>query len=83
MYQGMLSKGISFLADEQNKVVMSVNLNNILHILRENKHILEEHLGGGSKCISSSAVLINYASSLARIRQGTFLRGCKRKAESM
>ncbi|KAF3551290.1 hypothetical protein DY000_02004858 [Brassica cretica] len=74
---------ISFLADEQNKVVMYLNTGNNLHILRENKHILEEHLGGGSTSISSPAVLMNYPPSLARIRQGTFLRGRKRKAESM
>uniref|UniRef100_A0A0D3BCX2 F-box domain-containing protein n=1 Tax=Brassica oleracea var. oleracea TaxID=109376 RepID=A0A0D3BCX2_BRAOL len=82
-YKDMLSIGISFLADEQNKVVMYLNTGNNLHILRENKHILEEHLGGGSTSISSPAVLMNYPPSLARIRQGTFLRGRKRKAESM
>ncbi|KAG2294177.1 hypothetical protein Bca52824_040846 [Brassica carinata] len=82
-YKDMLSIGISFLADEQNIVVMYLNTGNNLHILRENKHILEEHLGGGSTSISSPAVLMNYPPSLARIRQGTFLRGRKRKAESM
>lgn len=80
VYQGMLSKEISFLADEQNKVIMSLNLNNILHILRENKHIFEEHLGGGSTSISSPALLVNYPPSLARIRQGTFLTKGKPKA---
>lgn len=83
MFNDMISRGISFLADEQKKVVICLNRENNLNILRENKHILHEHLGGGSKCVSSPAVLMNFPPSLARIRQGTFLKGRKRKAESM
>ncbi|CAF1705531.1 putative F-box protein At3g23260 isoform X1 [Brassica napus] len=83
MFKDMLPRGISFLADEQKKVVMCLNRENNFNILRENKHILKEHLGGGSKCISSPAVLMNYPPSLARIRQDTFLKGRKRKAESI
>ncbi|KAG2294182.1 hypothetical protein Bca52824_040851 [Brassica carinata] len=83
MFKDMLPRGISFLADEQKKVVMCLNRENNFNILRENKHILKEHLGGGSKCISSPAVLLNYPPSLARIRQDTFLKGRKRKAESI
>lgn len=83
MFKDMISSGISFLADEQKKVVICLNRENNLNILRENKHILHEHLGGGSKRISSPAVLTNFPPSLARIRQGTFLKGRKRKAESM
>uniref|UniRef100_M4CCH8 F-box domain-containing protein n=1 Tax=Brassica campestris TaxID=3711 RepID=M4CCH8_BRACM len=82
MLKDMIPRGISFLADEQKKVVMCLNRENNFNILRENKHILKEHLGGGSKCISSPAVLMNYPPSLARIRQGTFLGDAKGKRKA-
>ncbi|ESQ47537.1 hypothetical protein EUTSA_v10021953mg [Eutrema salsugineum] len=74
--------GMSFLEDEQNKVVMYLSPDNILNIVRGNKHILEEYLGGDSTCLSSSSVLLNYVPSLAQIQLGAPLGGRKRKAWS-
>ncbi|RID72002.1 LOW QUALITY PROTEIN: hypothetical protein BRARA_C03912 [Brassica rapa] len=82
MLKDMIPRGISFLADEQKQVVMCLNRENNFNILRENKHILKEQLGGGSKCILSPAVLMNYPPSLARIRQGTFLGDAKGKRKA-
>ena len=70
------SKGMSFLADEQNKVVVFLNTNNTLHVMRQNKHILEKHLGG------NSSLLLNYVPSLAQIQHATLPGGRKRKAPS-
>ncbi|KAF8080703.1 hypothetical protein N665_0926s0004 [Sinapis alba] len=70
------SKGMSFLADEQNKVVVFLNSNNMLHVMRQNKHILAKHLGG------NSSLLLNYVPSLAQIQEATLPGGRKRKAPS-
>uniref|UniRef100_A0A0D3ABC8 F-box domain-containing protein n=1 Tax=Brassica oleracea var. oleracea TaxID=109376 RepID=A0A0D3ABC8_BRAOL len=70
------SKGMSFLADEQNQVVVFLNTKNILHVMRQNKHSLEKHLGG------KSSVLLNYVPSLAQIQEATLPGGRKRKEPS-
>ncbi|KAF8080702.1 hypothetical protein N665_0926s0003 [Sinapis alba] len=70
------SRGMSFLADEQNKVVVFLNTKNMLHVMRQNKQILENHLGG------NSSVLLSYAPSLAQIQEATLPGGRKRKAPS-
>ncbi|KAL0690269.1 hypothetical protein Bca4012_089947 [Brassica carinata] len=70
------SKGMSFLADEQNKVVVFLNTNNMLHVMRQNKNILANHLGG------NSSLLLNYVQSLTHIQHATLPGGRKRKAPS-
>ncbi|CAA7059656.1 unnamed protein product, partial [Microthlaspi erraticum] len=77
------SDGMSFLADEQNQVVMYMSPDNILHIVSETKHIRDDNHVGDSTCISSCSVLLNYAPSLAQIQQGCLPGGNKRKAPSM
>ncbi|KAH0943159.1 hypothetical protein HID58_002796, partial [Brassica napus] len=62
--------------NEQNKVVVFLNTNNTLHVMRQNKHILEKHLGG------NSSLLLNYVPSLAQIQHATLPGGRKRKAPS-
>ncbi|CDY35500.1 BnaA01g24120D [Brassica napus] len=69
-------KPSGFLADEQNQVVVFLNTKSILHVMRQNKHILEKHLGG------KSSVLLNYVPSLAQIQEATLPGGRKRKAPS-
>ncbi|CAA7012861.1 unnamed protein product [Microthlaspi erraticum] len=74
-------KGMSFLRDEQNKVVLYLSPDNLLDIVRENKRLKEYHLGGDRKFISS--VLLNYVPSMVQIQRGTSLgRKRKRKAQS-
>ncbi|KAH0903887.1 hypothetical protein HID58_043390 [Brassica napus] len=62
--------------NEQNQVVVFLNTKNILHVMRQNKHSLEKHLGG------KSSVLLNYVPSLAQIQEATLPGGRKRKAPS-
>ncbi|CAA7012934.1 unnamed protein product [Microthlaspi erraticum] len=76
------SDGMSFLVDEQTKVVMYLSPNNMLHIVGGNKHIQVDDLVGDSTCMSSCSVLLNYVPSLAQILQGSLPRGNKRKAPS-
>ncbi|KAL0799515.1 hypothetical protein Bca101_054690 [Brassica carinata] len=83
------SKGMSFLADEQNKVVMCLNTNNMLHILREDKKSsTKNHFEVGKRkhtkhvTCKLNSVLLNYVPSLARIQQGSLPGGRKRKSPS-
>lgn len=61
------STGMSFLVDEKNELVLYLNTNNILDIVRGSKRILEYHVGGFSNCRSSSSVLLKYVPRLDQI----------------
>ncbi|ESQ47512.1 hypothetical protein EUTSA_v10022281mg [Eutrema salsugineum] len=68
-YPFNFSERMSFLVDEQNKVVV-VCANNILDIVQENKNILEYHHAVNSTGTPSScSLLLNYVLSLAHIKQ--------------
>ncbi|CAH8261529.1 unnamed protein product [Arabidopsis lyrata] len=64
----LFSNGISFLAEEPNKVLVCFNYK-ILHIVGENNHIQHvDDYGRDSTSRSSCSVLLNYVPSLAQIQ---------------
>ena len=69
------SKGMSFLADKQSKVVRCLNSDNVLSTVQENKDIQVNRLGRGKResithdNFESSSVLLNYAPSLTQTQQ--------------
>ncbi|KAG2270885.1 hypothetical protein Bca52824_065440 [Brassica carinata] len=79
------SKGMSFLADKQSKVVRCLNSDNVVYTVQENKHIQVNRLGKGKResithdNFESSSVLLNYAPSLTQTQQDYT---CKRKSPS-
>ncbi|XP_056841631.1 putative F-box protein At3g23260 [Raphanus sativus] len=80
----LFSKGMSFLADKQSKVVRCLN-SNVLYTVQENKDIQTNRLGRGKResithdNFQSSSVLLDYAPSFTQTQQGYTLPGGRKR----